>query len=583
LPAVDDAGATLAAADRIAARTVRIFGRDFDIGDPPDWHASDVGDPWPADPWWRIDLRPEDGRDVKYVFELGRHAHLVTLARAASVAADPAAYVDALERHLDSWFRQNPPEIGVHWYSNLEIALRAVAWLQVIALAGHQLQSATTARMAKHLYHSGRHITAELPYTLSSMRNNHLIGDAVGLVAIGKAFPDDRRARRWAQRGDRMLQRHLPSHVFTDGSSLEDSLGYRGFVLELLNARIALGGAPQGVVEAAGRARSHLRRLGVGSGPVPHFGDWDGGSAFGPGPVGPSPRAHMDGPPPGHPDPAAADAPTTDGADAGGAISRLERGGWTVWLKAGSQESHGHADLLSVSMRLGDRWVVGDPGNGSYNRSLEVRDYFRTTIAHSALRLEGEDQRVPHRRFRWRYSPTGAVGLPFDLGPYRVMWGTHTAYQRLDPSRTVLRACLVGEGTVVVADWIEGAPAAWALSLPLHPDVTHEPPVGGDESPGALRLADGTRLGLLLPGPAVEVRGSRHPFDGWWADDYDVVRPAARLEVAGTGSGPVTWAVWTDATPRITAEESTLRIDRWALRPARASDGRWTIEPSTAA
>ncbi|MGH9206936.1 MAG: heparinase II/III family protein, partial [Acidimicrobiales bacterium] len=185
--------------------------------------------------WWKIDLRSATRPgDVKWVWELGRHRHLVVLARAALLQPDERRWVDALSAHLTSWIAANPPEVGVHWYSNLEIALRSLNWLQILALAGDQLEPSLVAEMSRTLYRSGRHLVTDLPYTLSSMRNNHLLGDALGLAALGRSFPNDKAARRWMRLGDRLFRRQLERHIRPDGSMIEDSLSYHRFVLEML-------------------------------------------------------------------------------------------------------------------------------------------------------------------------------------------------------------------------------------------------------------------------------------------------------------------------------------------------------------
>ncbi len=127
--------------------------------------------------------------DVKWVWELGRHRHLVVLARAAFLEPSVERWRRTLAAHLRSWLDANPPETGIHWYSNLEIALRALSWLQVLALAGGRLEPSLRAEMAQTLHRSARHLLADLPYTLSSRRNNHLLGDALGLSALGRSFP----------------------------------------------------------------------------------------------------------------------------------------------------------------------------------------------------------------------------------------------------------------------------------------------------------------------------------------------------------------------------------------------------------
>ncbi len=206
---------TIAAADRIVDGQIELFGRDLQLGDPPDWHGVIDGDgSWPAIEWWKIDLRSEQRiGDVKWAWELGRHRHLVVLARAAHLASSEPRYLDTLERHLASWIEANPPEVGIHWYSNLEIALRSLAWLQILALAGDQLSPTLRLDMWSHLRHAGRHLVADLPYTVSTMRNNHLLGDGLGLIALGMAF-GGASGDRWRRIGDRILQPSTaPAHA----------------------------------------------------------------------------------------------------------------------------------------------------------------------------------------------------------------------------------------------------------------------------------------------------------------------------------------------------------------------------------
>ena len=40
--------------------------------------------------------------------------------------------------------------------------------------------------MAEHVGRAERHLMFDFPYTASSMRNNHLLGDALGLIAIDR-------------------------------------------------------------------------------------------------------------------------------------------------------------------------------------------------------------------------------------------------------------------------------------------------------------------------------------------------------------------------------------------------------------
>lgn len=555
----------LTAAHRICEGHAAVFGEPIALPREPDWHATLDGDGrWPLIPWWQIDLRSEARiADVKWTWELARHRHLVILARA--VHLDPTDEVTAsfLADQLHSWLEQNPPEYGVHWYSNLEIALRALAWLQVLSLAGSALPPPLVGRMTGTLYYSARHLLLDLPYTLSSMRNNHLLGDALGLTALGKSFPTDSAARRWASIGDRIFLRQLRRHVRPDGSMVEDSIGYHRFVLEMLCARVLLGEAPFPVCEAMLSAAQFLARLGVGDGEVPQYGDWDEGRVLvatdNPNDLLGSVRlalalAGTGAPedwrtghdevgwyaPPG--EPMEPTPPECRGHDIGGGIARVRAGPFRAWLKAGSGPSHGHADLCSTAVAAEETWIVGDPGTGSYNGPIAQRNYFRSSSAHSVLRLEGVDQLEPHRAFRWRHEARGRIGPPVGVRSGVVLWGVHDAYCRLKVPRQVARVVVARDEGLTVADWVSGPPGeTFDLALPLPP--------GASWTDNILTGSGGEHVGLKLPSPPRLFSGSTDPYDGWWSETYGQAVPATRLEIFGTIAGPVWWTVGSGDAP----------------------------------
>jgi hypothetical protein len=547
----------LAEADDICAGKLRLFGQMVDLGDIPDWHAViHVPGRWPVVEWWRIDLRSsERPGDVKWVWELGRHRHLVVLARAARLEPAERRWRDALSSQLTSWIAANPPEIGVNWYSNLEIALRALNWLQILALAGNQLESSLVARMSQTLYRSGSHLVADLPYTLSSMRNNHLLGDALGLVALGSCFLNDRTARRWRRLGDHLFRRQLQRHMRPDGSMIEDSLSYHRFVLEMLIVRSLLSRHTKLERDALSGAAQFLCRMGALDGRVPMYGDWDEGRALvssgDPVDVAGSVQLALSLAGTGSRDewradhdevawyshPGAPEEPSraeSQGRSVGGGFARMARGAFTCWLKAGSGPSHGHADLCSMVVAMDGEWVVGDPGTGSYNLRRAERDYFRSSLAHSVLRLDGQDQLVPQSTFRWRYAASGSVGTPLSSDGWVLAWGFHDAYRRLQPPRRVLRVIICSEDGVSVVDWVEGPPGCpYALSLPLPPGVTWQD--------GIISVGDGRQLTADLPGEVRLVQADGRAPEGWWSPTYGTLMRAQLVLASGVVAGPVVW------------------------------------------
>src|SRR5208283_3551002 len=64
---------------------------------------------------FRSDYRgSNDDRRVKQVWELSRHHHLTVLAAAWQVSGKDA-YAQAVDRHLRSWWENNPPLTGINW------------------------------------------------------------------------------------------------------------------------------------------------------------------------------------------------------------------------------------------------------------------------------------------------------------------------------------------------------------------------------------------------------------------------------------------------------------------------------------
>ena len=71
--------------------------------------------------------------NIKLVWELGRHQHLIPLAVAYACSGD-TRYRDAVTQQIEGWIKANPFGLGVHWCSALEVALRLTAWAVIHAL-----------------------------------------------------------------------------------------------------------------------------------------------------------------------------------------------------------------------------------------------------------------------------------------------------------------------------------------------------------------------------------------------------------------------------------------------------------------
>jgi hypothetical protein len=197
-----------------------------------------------------------------------------------------------------------------------------------------------------------------------------------------------------------------------------------------------------------------------------------------------------------------------------------------------------------VSVRHRDKWVVVDPGTGTYNGPLTVRNGFRCDSAHNGLRVKGLEMFVPHRAFRWLTTASACLSTPILLEHGVLVWGVHDAYADGPDGGRIARAVVTTRGRVVCVDWREPGTAATAeLTVACAPQL----PVG------EVRL-------LGLDGASVR-RGEQKPFQGWHSATYGQWEPAPWLVREVKQPGPVVWGMTTDADlndPETTGEAVTI-------------------------
>src|SRR5208337_3562963 len=192
----DEAAEILSEADEICGHRFRLLGYenlaftpDRGNGNDIDWHLDPVhGKRAPLDPWFKIPfLDFAVVGDHKIVWELNRHQHLVTLAKARLLSGDEK-YTRELRAQWRSWIEANPYPLGINFGSTLEVAFRSLSWTWVDQLlAGTDEQAEFHAEMAPALAFHGRYIERYLSTYFSP--NTHLLGEAVALFFLGTLYP----------------------------------------------------------------------------------------------------------------------------------------------------------------------------------------------------------------------------------------------------------------------------------------------------------------------------------------------------------------------------------------------------------
>jgi len=546
---------------------------DLDYGREINWHLDLVhGKRAPSDLWFKIKyLDFASVGDAKVTWELNRHQHLVTLAKAYRLSNDPR-FASELLAQWQHWHTQNPYPRGINWASSLEVAFRSLSWIWVYFLLNGT--PAITTEFRQEWLHaiaiSGRHIERYLSTYFSP--NTHLVGEAVALFFIGTLCPELHSSARWKDKGWEIVLRESQRQVRSDGFYFEQSTYYHVYALDfLLHARVlaSLNDVPfppayNRRLEQMLDALALLCRAGT----PPRWGDDDGGRVF----DGQRNRAeHLS-------DPLATGAVVFGRGDfkflSGGlreetlwllgekGVSQFDRleanlpsmssaalpetglyvmscaeGRLQAVIDAGPQGAlaagHGHADALSVTLYAGGRELLGDPGTYQYVGPDGQREQFRGTAAHNTAQLDGLDQSTSKGPFAWEHltrtkAETWIIGQTFDL-----FVGSHDGYTQTEnpavhrrwvffrkPKFWLVRDLLLGTGTHRVD-----------LRWHLHP--TLPAPAEGDR----LFLSSGQDIDIALF-PAEDRTWSKTVEPSVWSPVYGRQEPATNIRLTTETSLP---------------------------------------------
>ena len=456
-------------ADEICHHRFRLLSYDnLDYGAEIDWHLDVVhGKRAPMRPWFKIDfLNFDEVGDHKVIWELNRHQHFVTLAKAWLFTQDER-YAKEAQRQWYSWQKANPYPIGINWASSLEVAFRSLSWLWMLALLPESELETFRADVIRALAMNGRYIERNLSTYFSP--NTHLLGEATALFFVGTMCPEIAGADGLRNSGWQILLHESERQVRSDGVYFEQSLYYHVYALDLLLHATVLA-AINDIPIPANFDRTLNKMVDVLSaisqaGPAEGFGDDDGGRVFN---RRRNRSEHMT-------DPLTLGAILFQREDLKSAASLTEEAIWLfgdeaisffdkpsgvdrqmenrsfpeggiyvmasgrkipqqMVIDAGPQgaghSGHGHADALSVSLTAGGRrWLV-DPGAFCYMCS--ERDLFRGTSAHNTLQVDGLHQAVPEGPFAWSSIPEVRCEKWIAGETCTYFAGSHSGYMRLD-------------------------------------------------------------------------------------------------------------------------------------------------------
>ena len=437
----DDLNQLLTEANQICDGKWQVLHRPFRLRENYGWHIDPFQNfQWPLVYAERIDIFSERRLgDVWPVWELNRFQHLPILGIAYRLTGD-SKYIHGIVDHIRSWREQNPYLIGINWRDGLQLATRIISWLLTLSLIydAPELSDKDLRLILEGLFLHGYELRRILTPEFE-VRNNHVIGEAAGLVVLSCLLPDLCRGTNWFKVGLDTLCKAAPSQTYLDGVNFEGSTEYHLFVLEFLlltvvilrSQRVEAPAELEALIKSMLEFEAHIIRA---DGSAPQFGDSCEGRAFRLGlydnqrhrvalAIGgvlyrdSKLRA------------AASQFPFdafwilgSKGFESFSSLKPEDRSigsrafqevGWYIMrtglgkdliqimvdcgpigMGLNGHGGHGHNDLLSFELSVGSRPIVVDSGTFTYLGNQGKRNFFRSALAHNALILDDKDPSI---------------------------------------------------------------------------------------------------------------------------------------------------------------------------------------------
>ncbi len=414
----------------------------LDIGTPVNWHRDPITHTvLPCTFGKTLDYRDDKiAGNVKFIWELGRHQHLIPLAMAYAVTGEQH-YRNTVVEQIESWINDNPYAMGIHWCSSLEAALRLISWSLIHSFfalrdGANGLFSAVdnAVQLGESIFQQAYFIRHFL--SLYSSANNHLIGELTGLWVTCQVFDLGKKGKEWSSFSQNSLERESVLQVHSDGVNKEQAFYYHLWVLEYLLFAWAVGMRTEtpfsdDFVKRIIAMTGFLKDVSPDNGAPPSVGDADDGFV-----------SRLE---PSWPQEPYKDLLQTVDATLGASLQssnqkafwyrairgnapvdrhslnwvrsypvRYPEGGYAILgdksahivFDAGSLgylgiAAHGHADALSFTLAIDGIWWLVDPGTYAYHSKPEWRNYFKGTAAHNTVIINHENQSVIGGAFMW--------------------------------------------------------------------------------------------------------------------------------------------------------------------------------------
>ncbi len=548
-------------ADEILDGKVRLFG-----GEPRKLELTVQGE---LRHWTAYHSQMPDGQDIKPIWEEGRFGWATVLARAYWLSGDER-YAESFWQNTQEFIAANPPNLGPHWSSGQEVALRLISWAFCFSLLAEAKASSPERKrlLAQSVVAHAERIPPTLNYALAQ-NNNHLLSEAMGLCTAAALIPSHPKAKQWRKLGTNHFLEGIEGQIHEDGSYAQHSNNYHRLMLQLGTwAQKILKELPISTVVKLARATDwQLTIVDRNTGRAPNLGPNDGAYIL---PLSILPFEDYR--------PALQAASLVFRRDAALPIGiwdemnlwlgvnptsflrgpdfgpvRVEgKESWAYFRMAQFKERPGHADQLQVDLWWRELNIAQDAGSYLYTAPAPWDNALSGGRAHNAVMVNGRESMTKAGRFLW-LDWAQAKLVDEERGGdgqlVRVL-AEHDGYQRL---RVDYRRQVAAEANRwVITDRLTPRGAAKKIVARLHwllPDwdwqienevLRLQSPHGVVELDLDVSVGDEYQIQLIRAGELVHGEGIADPILGWVSSTYGVKNPALSFVVKATGLLPIT-------------------------------------------
>jgi hypothetical protein len=199
---------------------------------------------------------------------------------------------------------------------------------------------------------------------------------------------------------------------------------------------------------------------------------------------------------------------------------------------------HSHADTLGIDVAVEGRTLLVDPGTYTYHESEDLRNYFRSTMAHNTLSINNESSSEMGGKFSWETMAKAKLNSWISQDRFDFFEGSHDGYERLPnaPATHERSILFLKNDYWIMRDYVETL-GKNDYQLNFHFNTKTQPEIEGAEN-GSFYVDEKSDKNLGLRLFTFGDNGGWQRKDSWVSNFYGkrINAPFLRFMSKGVGS-----------------------------------------------